>query len=293
MRPRCLDICAWLLTLAGSSSTEGLLQLSNNRVYAVIAGYNSAPGVASINSSSGVQRVVGRIDLAGASVSTGTIISDAFVGSSVRSAASVDGTAYWVGGASSSGLDAGIRYVVHGSSGASSDLFSSIQNMRATEIINGQLYAATASGPVPDGGVTLSRVFSVGTAVPTSVTTMVAYLPGVNISSPGNFVLLDQTAVAGFDTLYVTDTNTSAVGARKYTFDGTVWTLAATFPLASGSGFFVAARANSPTSVTVLLTCGQGVLRWDDTGITGTAPAGTLVIAPPTGTAFRGITFLP
>ena len=106
-------------------------------VYAVLAGYNSAPGVASINSSSGVQRVVGRIDLAGASVSTGTIISDAFVGSSVRSAASVDGTAYWVGGASSSGLDAGIRYVVHGSSGASSDLFSSIQNMRATEIING------------------------------------------------------------------------------------------------------------------------------------------------------------
>ena len=55
----------------------------------------------------------------------------------------------------------------------------------------------------------------------------------------------------------------------------------------------MAARANSPTSVTVLLTCGQGVLRWDDTGITGTAPAGTLVIAPPTGTAFRGITFLP
>jgi hypothetical protein len=120
----------------------------------------------------------------------------------------------------------------------------------------------------------------------------VTYLPGVNIVNPSNFVLLDQSSIInGYDTLYVGDTS-AGVGARKYTFDGTVWTQVATFPT-TGAAFYVAARVNSPTSATVLVTSAAGVSKWDDTGVTGTAPAGTVISTTPTNTVFRGVAFLP
>ena len=281
-------------TIAGTSTTEGVLTLSTNSQYALAAGYNSLPGIGVINTSA-VPRVVARVDLGTGAVSTSTVIADSFVGGSIRSAASIDGTGYWVSGTSFVGnLDGGVRYVVHGSSGATADVYSAIQNMRSAQIFNGQLYTSANSGPVPDGGLTLSRVFAIGTGTPMTATTAATYLPGVNVVGPGNFVFLDQsTAVSGLDTLYVADTTISMVGARKYTFDGTVWTQVATFPVTSGTGFYVAAKANSATSVTVLVTCSSGVLKWDDTGITGTAPAGSVLSIPPTGTAFRGVVFLP
>ncbi|MFO0599286.1 MAG: hypothetical protein U0228_28525 [Myxococcaceae bacterium] len=280
------------LTIAGTSTTEGGLTLSTNASYGVAAGYAQVPGIASVNTT-GVLRVVGRVDLGTSAVSTSTQL-DTFLGS-VRAAASVDGTAYWVAGAGTSApADGGVRYVVHGSTGANTEVFTAIQNMRFVQIVNGQLYASTASGAVPDGGIELSRVFAIGSGLPQSSTSAVTYFPGVNSVNPGNFALLDlNTGVAGADTLYVTEATSGTIAARKYTFDGTVWTQAATFSVASGGGFFLTARPAGGGAATLLVTSTAGVIRWDDNNLTGTVAVGTVVTAPATGTAFRGIAFAP
>jgi hypothetical protein len=282
----------YAFTLGGSSATEGTLNLSTNNQYLVAAGYNSVPGVAAVKAVAGLQRVVARMDLTNNTVHTGTVITDAYVGDSIRSAASVDGTAYWLGGTASTGnFDAGVRYVVHNSTGATADVYSGLQNIRAVEIIGTQLYAST--GSTPPTGLT-SRVFSIGTGTPISNTTTVGSLTGVALTAPGNYALLDMsTVINGYDTLYVAETGGSLVGARKYTYDGLNWTETAFFPIPAGTGFFVAAKPTSATSATVLVTAGAGVLKWEDTGLSGNADAGILVAAPPTGSAFRGVVLLP
>ena len=54
----------YALTMSGTATSEGTLALSTDRRYVTLAGFNAAPGVASIanTASMTVNRVVGRID---------------------------------------------------------------------------------------------------------------------------------------------------------------------------------------------------------------------------------------
>ena len=72
---------------------------------------------------------------------------------------------------------------------------------------------------------------------------------------------------------------------RRAYFDGTNWAETATFPVFSGSTFYVAAVVDT-NSVTLRVSGSFGVLSWNDTGLTGIAPAGARQ-------AFRGLAILP
>ncbi len=84
-------------------------------------------------------------------LSRACLVTDAYVGANIRSAATVDGTAYWLGG--SAGVDGGVHYATHASTGATSSIFTNVQNIRVTHIFEGQLFASTAAGAQPDGVV--------------------------------------------------------------------------------------------------------------------------------------------
>jgi len=243
------------------------------------------PGIAGIASASGVNRVIARIAL-DAGIDTSTLINDSYLGNNIRAAATVNGTGYWTGGTTATN-DAGVRYVVHGSTGATQPVYTDIQNVRAVHVYGGQLYASTQSGGAPDGGY--SRIFAVGTGAPMSSAT-VAYLPGVMTTTPNDFVLLDRESVAGLDTLYVAETTG---GIKKYTFDGTTWAETGNFTAGLGNqNCYGVAALNLGSSVVLLCSTGASVYRFDDTGSSPGNPAASLVVTAPSGTVFRGIVFV-
>ena len=87
------------LTMAGNATSEGALSLSLDGRYLTLAGYAAAPGRAAIATSSDVDRVAATVDASG-NVDTTTSLGNVFLGTNVRSAASVDGTSFWIGGES-------------------------------------------------------------------------------------------------------------------------------------------------------------------------------------------------
>ena len=276
------------LTMSGTSTAEGVLNLSTDNRYLLLTGYAAAPGTPLVNSTAGIARVVARVDVAGSGVDTSTTITDAYTTSAFRTAASTTGAGFWVGAASS-----GVRYVTFGSAGTSTDVFNSRPNIRVTEIIGGQLYASTGTNYNPDGGTDFSKVFGVGTGLPTTSTTTVVNFPGMVAANPSTFVLLDRsTVISGPDRLYVAETSGSSA-VRRYDFDGTSWSETASFPIASGAALYMAALVET-NSVTLLVSGTFGVLSWNDVGLVGAAPLGTLLVNPPgVGSAFRGIAILP
>src|SRR5262249_36569005 len=88
------------LTLSGTASSGGSLALSADGHYVPLAGDDADLGTTSIvnTMSSAVNRVVGRVDAAGR-IDTSTKIDTLISGNNVRSAVTVDGTQFWVGGA--------------------------------------------------------------------------------------------------------------------------------------------------------------------------------------------------
>lgn len=146
--------------LSGSATSDGMLNRGTNGDL-TLAGYNAAPGIAQIIAAPAARQIARARPDGG--IDTRTTVTDAYAGNNVRSAATVDGTAYWLGGSAAN--DAGVRYVMHGATGATVDVFSAVQNIRATHVFGGQLYPSTAAGTQPDGGLTFSRIFAVGSDV--------------------------------------------------------------------------------------------------------------------------------
>jgi hypothetical protein len=87
------------LTMSGTASSEGSLELSANGQYLTVAGYDATPGTASVASSTTIPRVAGRIDGAG-NIDTSTVLKlGSFSGNNVRGAITNDGSEFWVTGA--------------------------------------------------------------------------------------------------------------------------------------------------------------------------------------------------
>ncbi len=283
--------------MSGTATSEGALSRAGNGLSVLLAGYQAPLGTASIAASS-VPRCVARVDGAGA-VSATTIITDAFSGNNARGAATNDGTGYWFVGGSGAGIDAGVRYVVHNSTGATTPVYVDITNNRASLVAQGQLFASTAGATgVPDGG---SRIFGLG-ALPMSSASYVN-LPGVDVLAPNSFALLDlNVGVAGLDTLYTSDTTGSGNGGvRKYTFDGNVWTQAWRANTAEDAGAATCSHvAAERVGADVVVLCTRGdsarnlVVKYVDVGgASATAPAGFGLFAAPTNTVYRGVAFSP
>jgi hypothetical protein len=271
------------------------LTRSGNGAFVVLTGYQAALGTASIASST-VPRVIVRVDAAG-TVSSGTLITDSFLTNNLRGAATNDGTGYWTAGAGNA--DAGIRFVTHNGAGATTPVFLDVQNNRSVLVSGGQVYAATSGlTGVPDGG---SQIYSLG-ALPMS-TASYAALPGVDVTAPNSFVLLDLSPnVPGLDALYTSDTATGGNGGvRKYSFNGTTWSLAWRANTAEDAGASTCSHVTAArTGNDVVVLCVRGdaarnlIVKYVEAGGNATvAPTGVGLVSAPMNMVYRGIAISP
>ena len=272
------------------ASELGLARTANGRNL-VLAGYSAAPGTAAeaASLSTDVARVAGLVAPDG-TVDTSTSLGSAFSGGSVRSAASADGTSFYVVGGNS-----GVQYVPLGGF-SPTQIDTAPTNIRVVNIAAGNLYIATASNPY-------IGLNAVGSGLPTTGPQTVAVLPGFPAtttgSSPYGFYFADlSSTVAGIDVAYVADDRGSTGGgiqkwslvAGSWVLNGTIaGSVTATVRGLDGTttGTTVSLVATSPTGLYVLA---------DNTGYNMAPTLTTLPAAVATAlanTAFRGIAFAP
>ncbi len=199
------------LTASGTATSEGLLSRSANGACVLLTGYDAPTGTASISgtTAAAANRVIGLVSASGAT-DTSTGLTN-FSANNVRSAASTDCTNLWATGAND-----GVRYVSLGSS-TTTQISSTVTNLRQLNIFDGQLYVSTGSG-------TAVRLGAVGVGAPTSTGQTITNLPGLPITgSPFSYYFADlSSAVAGIDTLYIAD-DTTTIGLQKYSLVGGTW----------------------------------------------------------------------
>src|SRR5439155_14593480 len=99
----------------------------------------------------------------------------------------------------------------------STQLSTTVSNVRAVEIFGGQLYISTSSG-------SSVRVGTVGSGTPTSSGQTISNLPGFPTSgSPYAFYFADlSSSVSGVDTLYVADDTANQI--QKFSLVSGSWT---------------------------------------------------------------------
>jgi hypothetical protein len=278
------------LSASGLATSEGLLSASSNGQFIVLGGYDAALGSASIagTTSTLTPRTVGVVSLSGA-VDTTTRLTDYSSGGNPRGVASTNGTDLWVSGAAG-----GARYTTKGAT-TSTQLSTTVTNLRSIEIINGQLYASDSSG-------TTNRLGTIGTGLPTASGQTITNLPGfsTNTGSPYAFFFADlSSTVAGMDTLYVAD---DASGVTKFSLSGGTW--ASNGTVGAGADSY-RGLTGVVTGSTVSLfatrkggsgaTGGGELVSFDDaSGYNGSfTGSATLLATAAANTAFRGVAYLP
>jgi hypothetical protein len=215
-------------TMSGTSTTEGFLNLSPDGQYLTFGGYDNIPGVSGISSTTATatNRIVARVTQNG-TINTSTRISDGYDGNSIRSAATVDGSAFWTGGAGTGG---GTRYVALGAS-TSTQVSTTTVNTRGTAIYNSQLYSSAQSGNI--------GISTVGSGLPTTTGNTHVILSGttsnIQLLDPRGFVFADVNDDGTPDVLYVADANVTATqGLVKFSNTGGVWTKRGNLPNPTG-----------------------------------------------------------
>ncbi len=272
-------------TASGSATSEGLLTRSTDGRYLVLAGYDAATGTPSVGSttSAAVNRVIARIGVDG-TIDTTTALTDAASGNSPRGVAATDGSGYWLTGGAG-----GVRYAAAGGT-TSTQLSTTVANIRGVGIFGSQLYISTSSGSTV-------RVGSVGTGTPTATGNTISNLTGYSTSgSPHGFLFADlSAAVAGVDTLYVVDDSSDQI--QKYSLTGGSWDTRGAVAAVDVRGL---AASISGSAVTLFATSGGttggGTLfRFiDSTGYDGTiSGSATSLASAATNTAFRGVALAP
>lgn len=292
-------------TMSGSSTSEGYLNLSPDGQYLTFAGYDATPGVTSITSTSAAttNRIVARVSQNG-SINTTTRISDGYDANNIRSAATVDGNAFWTGGAGSAGTG-GTRYMPLGNTGPSTQISTTITNSRGTAIYNSQLYNTSQSG-------SNIGVNTVGTGLPTTAGQVTAVLTGTttnsDLTNPHGFVFVDQDDNGTPDVMYVADAN---LGLVKFSNASGTWTKRGALPNPSGRNVYgvTATAVGSDRRIYLNLGTSAGIATeiytfLDNSAIASTiASNGTDIItacgAPiitspnPANVGFKGVTFAP
>lgn len=235
------------LTQSGTATSEGQLILGPGGI--ALVGYNADAGTASVVSTTAAvaNRMVAVVDLSG-NVNLTTALGDAYSGNNIRSAVAGAGGDIWTGGTAPSANGPGVRYTTLGGT-TSTQLSTTVTNIRVVNIYNGQLYCSTQSGS--NIGINV-----VGTGLPTTSGQTISLLTGMTNDvvnamnqSPYGFAFFDD------NTLYVADDRTTANGGGliKYTKDsfGT-WSVAYRLQLGLPAGF------TGTRSVSVVGTDGSG-----------------------------------
>ena len=289
-----------ILTNTGSSTSDALLTRSVNGRYLVLTGYDAAVGTLALTTTASAtnNRVIGRVDANG-TVDTSTRLADAFSGTAlsaanIRSAASVDGTAFYAVGS-----NAGVRYVPFGNAAATATTAlttAAPTNNRAVGIYNGNLYVGSASGA--NFGIS-----QVGIGRPTTAGQPITQLPGFPTAtgpSPYAFYFADlSTAVAGIDVVYIADDRAAPDGGiQKWSLVAGTWVLNGTILNgATALGLRGLNAQVSGTTVTLAASGNAGLfLVTDNAGYNAAPSTATLpaaLVTAVTNTAFRGVAFAP
>jgi uncharacterized repeat protein (TIGR01451 family) len=278
------------LIASGTATSEGLLTRSTDGRYLVLTGYArnlGGSGSLSGTASATVNRTVGRVDASG-TVDTSTALSDFADGNNPRGAASTNGANLWVAGGAG-----GIRFATLGAT-TSTQLSTTVTNLRQPSIFNGQLYVSTGSGSTV-------RVGTVGSGTPTTSGQTITNLPGFPTSgSPNAFVLADlSAAVPGVDTLYVAD---DGAGLQKFSLVSGSWVSNGTVGTATDAYRGVTAQVTGST-VTLYATRkggggatggGELVVLADASGYNGAfAGIPTVISTAANNIAYRGVDLMP
>jgi hypothetical protein len=278
------------LILSGTATSEGALVRSADGKYLTLSGYGrdlGGSGSVSGTTAASVNRVVAIINSGGV-VDISTKLTDYADGNNPRSAVTTNGTDLWVAGGAG-----GIRYATKGAT-TSTQLSTTITNIRSLVIAGGQLYTSTASGSAV-------RVGTVGTGLPTTAGQTITNLPGfLTSSSPYGFVFFDlDNTVAGVDVLYVAD---DVAGIQKFSLVGGSWVAngiigtdaddyrGLTGSVSGNTVTLYASRKGGSTAT----GGGELVSLSDNSGYNATLTGVPTLLATATAnTAFRGVAFAP
>jgi hypothetical protein len=220
-------------------ANDGAMSLSTDGGghYLALVGYGATPGTTNIVTTTRVPRVVARVSANG-TVDTSTFFTagSAYMSAFIRSAATFDGSAFWVGGGDDP--TGGIWSIPFGAAGGGTQLNSS-----PTRVVNlfSDLVAYGDSAPL----ASVAEVFSVGTVgtgLPLSPPATDVVVPGLPdaVSTTGATVSPWAFAFVGDSTLYVASdqaigSNNPPSGIQKWTLSGGgTWSLQTTFNLAAG-----------------------------------------------------------
>lgn len=282
-------------SLSSSATAEGQLSRSADGKWLTLAGYSAPPGNGSVQASTAalVPRVVARVAADG-TVNTTTAAGGAFSADSPRTAVSLDGSAFWVGG-EGSGSTGGVFYVGLGAAVSSAVLLDLPSAVRACDIAFGQLYCSS-------GKAGWRVVFAVGAGTPTpgmgapvAGGTGLPGLVGDADASPHGFVFFDrEPAIAGPDLLYVADDRALAAGGgvQKWSRGSTgMWSLSTTIKTGLTSGTRSVTGWTTAQGITLVVSTSDGKLvRLDDTGA---VVAGSSLATAAGATAWRGVALWP
>jgi hypothetical protein len=270
------------LTLSGTATSEGFLQITPDGQYMAVAGYNAAVGTATIttSNSSAITRVIGRIDMSG-NVDTTTGYNEAGTPGNPRSGY-IDGTNAWMG--TSAG---GVKYVPFGSVSSSVQLSAAPTNTRVVNVFGGQLYVTSASG-------TTFGVMTVGSGEPTTSGQTSTLLPGFpTTAGPSSYDYYFKDA----STLYVADDRAASAGGgiQKWTLSGGTWSLAYTLNTGNTTGYRGLAAEGDGSGNLVLYGTSTETSANKIWGVidTGASSPFFQVAQAPTNTAFRGVEVVP
>ena len=280
------------ITISGTSA-HGFVTQSVDGRYLVVTGFAAPPFIALINFTTAVAfpRAIARIALNGtvdATTSlTATYSGGAGLPGEFHSAATVDGSAFWMSGTASAFQPASNRGLCYTTLGASTSvqLVATPDSSRVVDIANGQLHATSWYVPYV-------AVSTVGTGLPTTSGQTVAVLSGMSGSNgnaqPWDFWFADSS------TLYLADGRTDGSGGiQKFTKSGSTWSLQYTLAPAVNVGCRgvsgIRDTAGTHLYATTTQTSANQLVSVLDTGIGSTF---TTLATAPTNTGFRGVRFV-
>ncbi len=265
------------LTAVGNATTEGIISCSQDGSKLVFTGYRKNAGGTSPSSDAPgtTNRVIGTVGLDGI-VNTSIGLVDPT--STIRSAVTVDGSAYYISAAGNY-----VRYVANPGP-ASTSVQIDARNSRQVLLFNNELFASNGSTALT------AKIQSYGT-LPTGTTTPTPLINLATGDAVNGFVVLDlNPGIPGIDTIYGMSTVESRL--RKWYFDGTAWQQAG---FISGTAAQNLVSTVSGGNVTLYLTSPTALTTLTDTSGFGGTLSGTLttLASAGTNTAFRGIGIIP
>ncbi len=291
--------------VSGNSTSEAGLQNTTDGTKLLMPGYAVTPTTANTQTFGSSNRVIAVISANGtidtqSGITTGT----GYTNMSIRSAASIDGTAFWcsggTGGGGGTGASGGTRYLAAGSVTSSSVQMSTTAiNTRGVGIANGQLYAAgTLNG--------VSTLYTVGTGLPTTATQTTTVVPGFPTTAGGagaaptyagfHFLNMSDT-VANNDVLYIVDGRSAQAGGgvQKWSKVGGIWKQNSRITVGTGTVANITVRKVCDKVYITGTTTTEIVGVIDSAGYNQKPSDSTFasLVTAATNTAFRGIALSP